>query len=160
MFQNGAWDNHIPDVVVFDDHFVVENVCSGMQVETGHRQKLHELIIGTQGVALSVTLQGHVECIEQHNRDIRDSADAIRADAHGGLSVDEFCKLENRDDIDEAIQEADRNLAAARQADAVRQYAHFRSISLPVIDLAEIEQVVGQQLPDLARVYRVRHVRI
>lgn len=54
VFQNGAWTNDFPEIIVFDDHFVSENICSGMEVEADHRQNLHELIIGAQGVALSV----------------------------------------------------------------------------------------------------------
>ena len=149
VFQNEAWANHIRDVVVFDDHFVAENVCSGMEVETDHRQRLHELIIGAQGVALNATLQGHIARIEQHNRDLQTKANAISAQARGDLSVEEFCALEVRDDIDEALQEAERNLAAALQADAVRQRDHFETFSLPSIDLAEVDQILARQLPDL-----------
>ena len=64
VFQNGAWANRFANILVFDDYFVAENVCSGMVVETVHRQNLHELIIGAQGVALSNTLHGHIERIE------------------------------------------------------------------------------------------------
>lgn len=149
VFQNGAWANHIPDVVVFDDHFVAANVCSGMEVETDHRQRLHELIIGAQGVTLNATLQGHVTRIEQHNRDLQAKANAIPAQARGDLSVEEFCALEDRNDIDEALREAERNLAAARRADAVRQRDHFEAFSLPAIDLAGVENILSRQLPDL-----------
>ena len=55
VFQNGAWANRFADILVFDDHFVAANICSGMEVETAHRQNLHELIIGARGVALSPT---------------------------------------------------------------------------------------------------------
>lgn len=32
VFENGAWLNTVPDIVVFDDLFVAENVCSGIEV--------------------------------------------------------------------------------------------------------------------------------
>ena len=149
VFENGAWANRFADIVVFDDHFVAENVCSGTVVETAHRQKLHELIIGAQGVALSNTLQGHIERIEQHNRDLQAKGNAIPADARGGLSVDAFCALEGRDNIDDAIRQAERNLAAARDADAIRRQAHFVLITLPEFDLAAVAELLGRGLPDL-----------
>lgn len=149
VFQNGAWANNISDVAVFDDHFVAGNICSGMEVKSDHRQNLHELIIGAQGVALSTALQGHVDRIEQHNRDIQTQKSAIPANVRGGLSIDDFCALEDQDDIDEVLQAAERNLAAARQADAVRQQPHFTAISLPTFDIAEIQNVLGRGLPDL-----------
>lgn len=149
VFQNRAWINNVPDIVVFDDHFVTENVFSGMEVETEHRQKLHELIIGSQGVALNTELQGHIVQIERHNRNLQAKGNAILQNVRGDLSVDDFCALEERDDIDEFIHIAERNLAAGRQADAVRQRSRFEAISLPEINLADVEQVLVRQLPDL-----------
>ncbi len=49
MFQNGAWSQPLPHIAVFDDAFVAQNVCSGIEIETAHRQNLHELILGGQG---------------------------------------------------------------------------------------------------------------
>jgi hypothetical protein len=70
-YQNGAWSVLHPDIAVFDDGFVAANVCSGIAIETAHKQNLHELILGARGVALNSTLQGHVERIEEHNRALR-----------------------------------------------------------------------------------------
>ena len=61
MFQNDTWNRHLPNLAVFDNAFVDENVCSGLSVEADHRQNLHELIIGAQGVALNQQLQAYVE---------------------------------------------------------------------------------------------------
>lgn len=44
LVQNGGWQRRLGRVLVFDDNFVAENICSGIKVETDHRQKLHELI--------------------------------------------------------------------------------------------------------------------
>jgi ABC-type branched-subunit amino acid transport system ATPase component len=38
VFQNGGWGVGSPELVVFDDAFVAANVCSGIEVEAGHRQ--------------------------------------------------------------------------------------------------------------------------
>lgn len=149
VFQNDKWAGRFGDFAVFDDQFVTENVCSGMEVEPAHRQNLHELIIGAQGVALNTTLQGHINRIEQHNRDLQAKGNAIPAGARGGLSIDAFCNLDNRDDIDSAIRESEQRLAAVRDADAVRQYGHFVSISLPVFDLVAVEDLLNSGLPDL-----------
>jgi hypothetical protein len=71
VFQNGAWSRTLPNIAVFDDTFVAENVCSGIEVEVGHRQRLHELILGAQGVAFNDAVQTHVEAGEVHNRVVR-----------------------------------------------------------------------------------------
>lgn len=130
VFQNGAWSHPLPDVAIFDDAFVSANVCSGIELQTAHRQNLHELILGAQGVALSSALQGHVSRIEEHNAALRQLAEAIPAGALGPYKIDAFCDLEQDAAIDRKIQEAERRLAAARSADAIRQRPGFQAIRL------------------------------
>lgn len=149
LFQNGAWQRRLGRILVFDDNFVAENICSGIKVETDHRQRLHELIIGSQGVALSETVQAAVQRVEQHNAELQRLAAAINPAMRGNLSVEEFCALRVRDGIDVAIQEAERNLAAGRQADEIQRFRLFAPILLPEFDLEAIERVLGRQLANL-----------
>lgn len=149
MFQNGAWNRTLPDLVIFDDMFVDENIYSGLVVDSDHRQNLHELILGSQGVALNQQLQVLIARIEQHNAELRDRGNAIPADERGGLSVDAFCALEQNQNIDQEIQTTEQDLAASRQQDPIRNTPNFQSINLPAIDLAEIEKVLGSSLSDL-----------
>jgi wobble nucleotide-excising tRNase len=149
VFQNGAWTQPLPQVVIFDDAFVSANVCSGIELQTAHRQNLHELILGAQGVALSVALQGHVTRVEEHNIRLRELADAIPANARGPYNVDTYCNLEQDPAIDAKIQDAERRLAAARSADAIRQRPGFQEFGLPDFDLEEIDAVLDRSLPDL-----------
>jgi ABC-type branched-subunit amino acid transport system ATPase component len=34
FFQNDAWSANLPDLAVFDDLFVAQNVCSGIDIQT------------------------------------------------------------------------------------------------------------------------------
>jgi len=38
MFQDGGWTRTLPEMVVFDDVFVDDNVFSGLAVASNHRQ--------------------------------------------------------------------------------------------------------------------------
>lgn len=149
MFQNGAWNRTLPDIAVFDDVFVDQNVCSGLAVDPAHRQNLHELILGSQGVALNRQLQQLVEQIERHNRTLRTRADAIPATARGNFTVDQFCELQPRADIDAAIQESERSLAAVRAQDSIRNAPLFDSLALPLIDTDAIEAVLAREVADV-----------
>jgi hypothetical protein len=149
VFQTGAWSQCLGEIVVFDDLFVAENVHAGLFVDAQQRQNLHELILGAQGVALNQTLQGHVARIEEHNRELRTRADAIPAAVRGSFSVDAFCVLKQCADIDTAIQEAGRNLAAARAADAVRKQTGFEALSLPEFDVTGLAALLERDLPEL-----------
>lgn len=149
VFQNGNWNAVGPDIAIFDDFFVSENVCSGVELETAHRQNLHELILGAQGVALNNVLQTHIERIEKHNTDLRAKGEAIPADARGDLTPNAFCALNADPDIDTKIQDAERSLAAAKAAAEIRQRDGFEALELPEFDVVVINQVLGKTLADL-----------
>lgn len=149
VFQNGAWTQPLPQVAIFDDAFVSANVCSGIELQSAHRQNLHELILGPQGVALNDTLQGHVTRIEEHNTRLRELADAIPANARGPYKVDTYCSLEQDPAVAVKIQDAERRLSAARSADAIRQRPGFQDFGLPDFGLEVIDGVLARSLPDL-----------
>jgi wobble nucleotide-excising tRNase len=149
VYQNGTWGQSLPSVAVFDDAFVAANVCSGIEIETTHRQNLHELILGAQGVALNAELQRHVAAIEQHNRELRTKEAAIPVGQRVGMTVDTFCALPADDDIDTRIQDAQRNLSAAQAADSIRQRDGFLPLSLPGFDLVAVGDVLARGLPDV-----------
>ncbi|WP_334147148.1 AAA family ATPase [Hyphomicrobium sp.] len=149
QFQNGAWTAALPQIASFDDAFVAANVCSGVEIGAGHRQNLHELILGAQGVALNAALQAHVARIEEHNRNLTQRSAAIPAAARGDLGVDDFCALAANPDIDAAIAVAERNLAAGKSADAIRQRPDFQPLALAEFDVAGLNEVLARSLPDL-----------
>ncbi|AOF85141.1 AAA domain protein [Hydrogenophaga sp. RAC07] len=149
QFQNGAWSAQRPSIAVFDDFFVSQNVCAGVEIETAHRQNLHELILGSQGVALNVALQAHVARIEEHNSALHKLGDAIPAAARGALNVNAYCALHAIPNVDHAVQEAERQLAAARSADAIRKAPEFATIALPTFDIGAINKLLTRTLPDL-----------
>lgn len=149
MFENNAWNRSLPDMVVFDDVFVDENLYSGLAVGTDHRQNLHELILGSQGVTLNQQVQAFVTQIETHNAALRTRAAAIPVAVRGTLSVDDFCALQDRPDIDGAIQTAERNLAAAREQEPIRNTSGFDMLSLPEIDINIIDGVLQLDLQSL-----------
>jgi wobble nucleotide-excising tRNase len=149
VFQNGTWTATLPDIAIFDDAFVAQNVCSSIDIESGHRQNLHELILGAQGVALNAAVQAQVAQVEEHNKQLRNLEAAIPAAARGALSVDQFCALKTNHKIAEAIKEAERNLSAAQSSEAVRKEKDFDPVVLPSFDIDVINQLLKRNLPDL-----------
>lgn len=148
-FSNGTWSAPLPTIAVFDDAFVSANVCSGLEIEAGHRQNLHELILGAQGVALNTTLKTHVDAIEQHNRELRERGNAIPAAMRGNLTADQFCDLPTIPDVTGQLQDAERRLAAAQSIADIQREPEFAALDLPTFDVAAINTVLQLSLADL-----------
>lgn len=149
LFQNGAWGESDVNILVFDDSFVTDNIYSGIDVDTEHRQKLHELIIGAEGIALNAALQQIVTRIEEHNRAIKEKGARITAAMRFGLSIEAFCALEDIEGVDDLLQEAERALAAARKSEIIAQKNSFISLSLPDFDLEVLNTLLATSLPDI-----------
>ncbi len=149
MFQNGAWNRTLANMVVFDDVFVDLNVYSGLVVGVDHRQNLHELILGAQGVALNQQLQQLITQVEAHNRTLRQREAAIPTAELAGMNIDQFCALPANANVEQEIQAAERDLAAAREQDPVRDTPPFQLLTLPVFDVPAIERVLQAGLPQL-----------
>jgi wobble nucleotide-excising tRNase len=94
-------------------------------------------------------LQDRVGEIEGHNRALRTKADAIPAAIRGTLSVDEFCALPSRADIDDALVESRRALAAVSEAASIQRAAPLEHLVIPAIPLASITRLVQRDLPSL-----------
>ena len=156
QFRNGIWSNQVPHIAIFDDRFVDENLFSGLNVGTEHRQNLHELVLGAEGVALNRRLQELVAEIENHITDVRNRAAAVQPAIRERISVDDFCALPSVPSIDDEIQTAERNLAAAEEQIAVQRTAEFEVISLPRIDLDAVAQILELDLPALEAVAAAR----
>jgi hypothetical protein len=146
IFQNGAWSAPLGRIAVFDDAFVAANICSGIEIETVHRQNLHELILGAQGVSLNATLQRHVSRIETHNRDLRTKQDTIPAAARGALTVDAFCALAADPAIDAKIQQAERNLSAAKSIMEAFMRVAYPAAFPPGTMLGQFHNICQQRL--------------
>ena len=149
IFQNGTWNHTIENLKVFDDHFVDENVYSGLDVTSSHRQNLHELILGDRGVALNRTLQTHVSRVTEHNTAISAKSSAIPEHERYGLLVEAFCALTELPDVDEKIADAERALKAAQDQGSVLAAQIFASMELPDFDIELIRETLGKELADL-----------
>ncbi|XOB98388.1 AAA family ATPase [Deinococcota bacterium DY0809b] len=158
IFENGQWNRTLPNLLIFDDLFVNQNVYSGLAVESEHRKNLHEVVLGAEGVELNRRIQDLVRRVEEHNRALREKARAIPEQVRYGLPVDEFCALEARPNIEQEIKETERAFAAAQEQEPVRNTPMFERLNLPVFDLNEIDQILQADLLslDMAAVEKVQ----
>lgn len=49
-FGANGWTKQFPDIEIFDIHFVNDNIYSGFDFSDEHRKKLHQFVIGAQGI--------------------------------------------------------------------------------------------------------------
>ena len=149
VFRNGVWSATDPNVAVYDDEFVAQNVCAGLTIENEQRQKLHELILGATGVALNRAQNDAIAAIEEHNRQLRLKGDAIPAAKRGDLNVEQFSKLTPIENLASKIDDAGKQLAAAQSSAAIAAASAMPVVSLPRFDLAAFSELLKRDVPSL-----------
>ncbi len=149
IFKDNAWSRTLPGLLVFDDVFIDRNVHSGLAVEPRHRQELHDLILGAEAVALNERHEELIQRVETHNQELKAKSDAFPPASRGPYSLDDFCGLPAREDIDTAVQEAERAIAIARNQDSVQEEPPFELLELPSLDLTEVEKLLKKNLASL-----------
>ncbi len=149
IFTKGAWNRTVSNLAIYDDAFIHENLYSGLTVEPEHRQRLHEFVLGEQGVALHRKVEELAERNEAHNAELRTREQKIPATEMHGFPIDKFCALPEVADVDSAILDTERKIAAVREQDPIRKAPKFDAITLPPFDLNSIERVLSVDLPGL-----------
>ncbi len=148
-FKNGSWSRTCPDVAVFDDTFIDRNVYSGLEVDADHRQNLHELILGEQGVLLARDVAGLADQIRSRNTELRNTASALQNVNKHGFNLDDFCALPTHDTLDQAIDAAQKRVASMRQADTIRTTPEFPTLALPHVDALGLEALLAKSVADI-----------
>jgi wobble nucleotide-excising tRNase len=130
----------------------VSSWVSGMEVETAQRQKLHDLIIGEQGVALSRSLMTEIDKVEAHNKALNSKGELIPKRLRGDLSPEKFANLAAVADLVAAIETSIRGLAASREADSVARRDVIPELALPSIDVEAVDKVLRLALENVEQV--------
>ncbi len=149
VFQNSNWSTQVPDILIFDDVFVHENVHSGLVVDSAHRQGFHDIIIGRAGVSLArevERLTGEISTAHKHMTGI---GNTITPDMRGSLSVDEFCALKEIENIDQEIKGAEKNVSSIEDSEEISMADEFGTLSLPKIEVNVLEEILQSSLSDL-----------
>ena len=149
VFKDGVWGEKRPTVKVFDEAFVDSNVYSGLEVGSEHRKGMYYLALGEEGVRLSRIREKLGRDIMQYTKDMREAKEPISGDQRSGLSMDEFCNIQEVPDIETEIEKARMDLDAIQDADTILNTPQFDRISLPAFDKSGIHTILQRGLQDL-----------
>lgn len=151
VFQDNVWSSSSPSLWIFDDAFVHENVHAGLGVAATHRQNLHDVIIGRQGVRLARAVEQKTDDIASMQRAIRDLESNFDRSVMAGLDIDAFCALETVPNVDDLILEATRRVGALARSTEVQSQVRFSPFSPPDFPIDEITACLETTLEDISQ---------
>lgn len=132
-FSEGAWSDAYPDLAIFDELFVSENVYSGNAVELDHKRNLYKVIVGKQGVELARDIEKLDAASRAKSTEIREKLAAVQAFVPQGLTVEAFLSFQEDPAIDAKIAEEEKELQAVKEADQIKKRAALSEVVLPTL---------------------------
>lgn len=131
-YNNGVWNRPIPEVEVFDAHFVNNNVYSGFDVNSDHHKKLYQFVVGEAGVKIIRRIEKAKTLKEAVDYEWGNVDNQI-GNLSGGLDANSVCKLKPVPEIDAAIAQAEAALKVAKNQDKIKKQARPQKIAAPDI---------------------------
>lgn len=162
-FENGAWSEQRPEVLVFDADFIERNVHSGGTVNTGHRKNLLEFALGESAVAARME-------VEKATGESKTAADKVQSTIaqlsghHIGMTLEQFEKLQKVEDADTKLVDLQKSITAAGNVASILSKAVPTVVAEPTFDIdglfvglavslkdvhADAEKVVRQHIAKL-----------
>lgn len=147
-FENGAWSEQRPELLVFDVDFIGRNVHSGGAVSTDHRKNLLAFALGEAAVAARAA-------VDKATNDSKAAADKVQSFAgqlagyHLGLTLARFEQLPQVSDIDAKIADLQKRLGAASNVATIQAKPVPKILAEPSFDIDGLFAGLGLSLKDV-----------
>lgn len=130
-FSGGAWSASQPDIHIFDQQFVTDNVHGGDQIEVEHRRNFYRIVVGPTGVALAEEVDRLDADASAKQSTITAEKKVLEQHLPAGMKLDTFLKLAADPAIDTKIEAAEKALKAVTDSSAISTRKQFSVPSLP-----------------------------
>jgi len=147
-FQNGAWTEKRPELLVFDAEFISRNVHSGGAVDTNHRKNLLDFALGDPAVTARQTVDAATSASKDASEKVTKITDQLSGH-HVGMLIAQFEKLAQVTDIDAKIAELQTRAAAAGNVAAIQARPVPVVIAEPTFDIDGLFEVLATSLQDI-----------
>lgn len=148
--NSNKWSDAFSDIVVFDSAFVDENVYSGTQVDPNHKKNLYRFALGSKGVILAKKVEDLNNAIKEINIEISTKEQLIKAHIVGNLAVELFIEFNADLDVDKAIDEKTKALAAVKKADDIAKRPALKTLESSKLMIEKCLSVLKETIDSIA----------
>ncbi|TDK29151.1 hypothetical protein E2F50_22740 [Rhizobium deserti] len=132
-FSNGAWSGSSPDIHIFDQQFVNENVHGGDQVDVEHRRNFYRIVVGPTGVALAEEVDKLDADATAKQAEITTEKKVLEQHVPKGFKLEAFLKLAADPTVDKKIEDATLKLKAINDLDVIKSRKLLSVPELPAL---------------------------
>jgi wobble nucleotide-excising tRNase len=132
-YSASAWSAPQPDIHIFDEEFVAENVHGGSQIDVDHRRNFYRIVVGPTGVALAADVDRLDDNATAKQSEITTARRVLEQHLPKGLKLEAFLKLAADAAIDDKINDANKLLKAIDDKDVITKRTLLGVPALPAL---------------------------
>lgn len=148
-FKGGSWNSPNPNICVFDSSFVDDNVYSGLDISSDHRRNLLEFALGERGIALKKKVDEMTQQIALITSEIRRYESKLEG-LSKSLSVKNYILLENDNEIDKKIEEAEKVVGIGNEVKEISEREMLKEILMPNLDISGLGTLLSKALDEIS----------
>ena len=151
-FLNGKWNQYLPEIEVFDIHFINENIYTGLEIQNSHKKNLFEIILGMQGVELKNDIAVLKDRIKNGNKIVRETTRVIEQEIGAAFSAIDYCDVQPDPEIEEQLKWKNQEIETAKNSEAIQQKSPLQK--LPLLQLpynsAQATTILQQSIDNIS----------
>ena len=152
-FQKNKWNQFLPNIEIFDVHFINENIYTGLEIQNTHKKNLFEIILGQQGISLKNEIATLKERIRNGNKVVRDATKEIEVVIESAYPALEYANLTSDEEIEEKIKWKQQEIETAKNKEAITQKPLLTV--LPILkfpfETSEVSTVLQQSIDNISK---------
>lgn len=154
IFNGVKWNAPIPEIAVFDAHFVTNNIYTGFKISNDHKRHLYQFVLGDSGIVIAQKIDRIKNLIESTNAKLFGIDEQIRA-ACPNYDVDKVVGIPVIPDIDDMINAKKDELKIAQNNKSIITQSTFASIPLIQIgiDFNRLSALLSSSIDDIGEEY-------
>lgn len=149
-FNGVEWQGSLPDITIFDNSFVSENVYSGDSVTVDHRRSLYHVILGAKGVDLIQERTRLSQKSREITGEISRAAAEIEQHKPNSIRLEAFLELPEEPNIDQQIAGQRTAVEISRRAQEIIDRPFLDPVSVPDLP-AGLQALLTKTIEDIAQ---------
>lgn len=150
LLKGYNWTPPRAQISIFDTEFVNRNVYSGSGVTPEHRSNLCKFVLGEEGVQLALAVDRLNDEVKQATTAITTAETGVKSLVGTDMTVEQFVDLREDPGIDSRIEEAQKLVDAAADAEAVLKHSGLVQIQMPPAPSGDDMGVLVETIEDLS----------
>ncbi|TJX14998.1 hypothetical protein E9840_04660 [Tissierella creatinini] len=98
---NNNWDRPYPNIVIFDQEFINENIYLADSISTDNRRNQFKLIIGKENIEIAKQLDNINTELRENKRNLKKYESYLHNQIKGNISIKEYINLRTNESIEE-----------------------------------------------------------